>query len=274
MMKRALSGLVSNLILFFLKMLLVAGAVLLLLVQKGASLVRHPGRFHRKFYLPVRRPSRLWVYAGAAVAILLLPLALVPVNQSAPGPIYFASNLLIPEESMAYVGNDSLFRETLVGMGHRLNIDPSWILAVMFHESRLNPAALNHRGSGATGLIQFMGPALKDINQRLGTRYYLSDLRRMDAVSQLRLVEAYYEMVQERYGPIRNFTDAYLAVLFPRSVGKSPGHVLFSRPSRRYLQNSGLDMDKDGRVTVGDISTRLFRMFPDLSDQGMVHGTS
>lgn len=215
-----------------------------------------------------RLPQRKYVLtAGIGMAVLVASsfAYFSGVKAYTEEPQYFAAELKIPAESVKYIGNDSIFRVSLVGMGERLQIHPSWLLAVMFHESRLNPAALNFRGSGATGLIQFMGPALKDINQRLGTKYYLSHIKAMDAVTQLHLVEEYYRMVQERYGSISNFTDAYLAVLYPRAIGKSPDHVLFARPSRSYHQNSGLDINKDGRVTVGDISGRLYRMFPDLS---------
>lgn len=206
----------------------------------------------------------------AGLSIALLGLAVTSLLQlpkaEAPLPRYRIGDLQIPTESVHYVGNDTLFREALVHMGERLQMEPAWILAVMYHESRLNPAAVNFRGSGATGLIQFMVPALKDLNRRLGTRYYLSDLRAMSAIAQLPLVEAYFAMIQERYGPINSLTDAYLAVLYPKAIGQAPGHVLFARPSRRYLQNSGLDQNRDGKVSVGDITQRLYRMFPDLAE--------
>lgn len=205
--------------------------------------------------------SGLLILAGSLVLLQPIDLSGDPEKQA-----WFASELRIPAESMKYIPDDSLFKATLVDMGRRLHMNPSWILAVMFHESRLNPAARNFRGSGATGLIQFMGPALKDLNKRLQTGYYLSDIRRMDALAQLTLVEAYYEMVQERYGQINNFPDAYLAVLFPKAIGKSPEYILFSKPGRRYAQNAGLDLNQDGHITVSDISGRLFAMFPDLAE--------
>lgn len=237
------------------------------------QIVRMIIRFLRNPKLPswkFRLPAIEWKVAagaGAGVAVLLIGFLWRNADQTPPPEkTWFASELRIPSESMKYIPDDSLFKATLVDMGHRLEMNPSWILAVMFHESRLNPAAKNFRGSGATGLIQFMGPALKDLNKRLRTGYYLSDVRKMDAISQLTLVEEYYEMVQERYGKISNFPDAYLAVLFPKAIGKSPEHVLFSKPGRRYAQNSGLDLNKDGHITVGDISSRLYTMFPDLAE--------
>lgn len=268
MIKRLFSRLLRN-------VLLVALEAVVFLFFAAFQLVRMVFQWIRKPRLPQLKPlnapklpARKYVLtAGIGMAVLAASSVAYfsGVKNYEEKPVYFAAELKIPAESAGYIGNDSIFRVSLVGMGERLQIHPSWLLAVMFHESRLNPAALNFRGSGATGLIQFMGPALKDINKRLGTQYYLSHIKAMDAVTQLHLVEEYYRMVQERYGSISNFTDAYLAVLYPKAIGKSPDHILFSRPSRSYRQNSGLDINKDGRVTVGDISGRLNRMFPDLS---------
>lgn len=255
--------------------LLVVLETVVVVVMAVIQIIRMTMRFLRNPKLPswkFRLPAIDWKVAagaGAGVAVLLIGFLWMNADQTPPPEkTWFASELRIPSESMRYIRDDSLFKAELVDMGHRLDMNPSWILAVMFHESRLNPAARNFRGSGATGLIQFMGPALKDLNKRLRTRYYLSDVRQMDAISQLILVEEYYKMVQERYGKIRNFPDAYLAVLFPKAIGKSPEHVLFSRPGRRYSQNSGLDLNRDGHITVGDISNRLFTMFPDLAEVG------
>lgn len=238
------------------------------LIRMVFQWIKNPKLPQWKAWRSPKLPERKYVLT-AGIGIVIVATSSVAyfsgVKDYAEEPQYFAAELKIPAESAGYIGNDSIFRVSLIGMGERLQIHPSWLLAVMFHESRLNPAALNFRGSGATGLIQFMGPALKDINKRLGTKYYLSHIKAMDAVTQLHLVEEYYQMVQERYGSISNFTDAYLAVLYPKAIGKSPEHILFSRPSRSYHQNSGLDINKDGLVTVGDISGRLYRMFPDLS---------
>lgn len=273
MLRRLLGSFFRNILLFLLEVAVVLFFAVFQLLRVVIGWVKNP----RSISLP--RPRRLgltgrkvWLVAGG-ILVLVSAAGLLywytPASK-VPAPRYFASELLIPAESAKYISNDSLFRANLVEMGERLDIHPSWILAVMFHESRLNPAARNFRGSGATGLIQFMGPALKDINKRLGTKYYLSHIKAMDAVTQLHLVEEYYEMVQERYGAIGNFTDAYLAVLYPKAIGQSPDHVLFSRPSRSYVQNAGLDINRDGRITVADISGRLYRMFPDLASASAI----
>ncbi len=292
----AIRHVLQNILLLFLKVLILSGFIVGRLLSKLFIWIRRPsfpaipkslaGRswptgFQFKIgaiptiWSPKNMAPQMlgkWRIAVLVAGVLLLGFSWKLLLEVEPqeAPRYFAADLRIPPESLRFIGSDSLFRAELVDMGHRLNLNPSWILAVMYHESKLNPRAINYRGSGATGLIQFMGPALQDLNRRLGTRYYLSHVREMSALGQLVLVEAYFAMVQERYGPIGTFTDAYLAVLFPKAIGKEADHVLFSSPSLRYRQNIGLDMDRDGRVRVGDISQRLHAMFPDVPQRQAV----
>ena len=67
----------------------------------------------------------------------------------------------------------------------RLGVPPDYLMAVMWSESRLDPAATNPEG-GATGLIQFM-PATA---AGLGTS--CEALREMSALDQLDYVERFF----------------------------------------------------------------------------------
>jgi peptidoglycan hydrolase-like protein with peptidoglycan-binding domain len=48
-----------------------------------------------------------------------------------------------------------------------------------------------------------------------------------------------------------------MAVLYPSAIGKGPDHVLFSKGTKEYKQNAGLDIDKDGHVTVHDAAHKV-----------------
>ncbi|MDW3646144.1 MAG: transglycosylase SLT domain-containing protein [Bacteroidia bacterium] len=170
--------------------------------------------------------------------------------------------LYLIEEASAYVENKELFEAGVKDVARKLDIAPEWLMAVMYMESRFNPAVENHRGSGAVGLIQFMVPTVREINMRMGKRLYMKDIQNMSAVEQLELVENYLETVRKRRGEFNSLTDLYLAVLYPKAIGRSLDYKLFSKPSRRYRQNSGLDMNKDGIVSVLDIDIRMKKMFP------------
>jgi hypothetical protein len=141
------------------------------------------------------------------------------------------------------------FRAELVRMARRLGLQPDPIAAVMALESGLNAQAVNPT-SGATGLIQFMPSTAK----KLGTT--VEALRRMNATAQLAFVERFFLAVPRlKAGSAQG--DYYLAVFMPAFVGL-PGEVPIAvRGTPVYDQNAGLDGNKDGVLTVGDVRARL-----------------
>lgn len=171
-------------------------------------------------------------------------------------------SLYLIEKASYHVTDLDAFEFKVRRVSQQLDIPPEWLMAVMYMESKFDPSIQNLRGSGATGLIQFMVPAVKDLNDRLGTEYYMSDIRRMPAHVQLDLVREYLLTVRERYGDYHSLTDLYLGILYPRAIGQEFCYALFAQPSRKYKLNIGLDENRDGVVSVSDIDRRLKRMFP------------
>jgi hypothetical protein len=141
------------------------------------------------------------------------------------------------------------FRAELVRMARRLGLQPEPILAVMALESGINAQAVSPT-SGATGLIQFMPSTAK----KLGTT--VEALRQMNATAQLAFVERFFLGVPRlKAGSAQG--DYYLAVFMPAFVGL-PGVVPIAvKGSPVYDQNAGLDANKDGVLTVGDVRGRL-----------------
>lgn len=61
-------------------------------------------------------------------------------------------------------------------------------------------------------------------------------------------------------GRLHNLGDLYMAILWPRGVGKPDEYALFAQSdgeSRTYLQNRGLDIDKDGVITRGEACAKV-----------------
>jgi hypothetical protein len=144
---------------------------------------------------------------------------------------------------------DAAFRARVLHMAARLPADPSHLMAVMYFESRLNPAAVNAT-SGATGLIQFMPATARD----LGTT--VEALRAMTAVEQLDYVERYFA----RYaGRLSTLNDVYMAVLWPLAIGKPDDYILFASPQPAYTQNRALDVNNDGAVTKAEACSFVAR---------------
>lgn len=138
-------------------------------------------------------------------------------------------------------------------------IEPEWIMAVMFSESRLDPTARNLRGSGATGLIQFMPQTAASMG------YTCNQIAAMNGVDQLELVESYLSDRMNERGDVHTLTDLYLCILYPVAVNKPDSYNLYCSPSVSYRQNSGLDENKDGCVTKSDITARMHRLFPEAA---------
>jgi peptidoglycan hydrolase-like protein with peptidoglycan-binding domain len=142
------------------------------------------------------------------------------------------------------------FRDKVVQVAERLEMNPNFLTAVMSFESggTFSPSVPNKAGSGAVGLIQFMPATARG----LGTT--TAALAAMSAEAQLDFVEKHYRPFRGRLNTIE---DAYMAVLLPKAVGKGGDFVLFQRPGVAFTQNRGLDIDRDGRITVFDASFKV-----------------
>ena len=145
------------------------------------------------------------------------------------------------------------FREKVREVAGRLDMDPDHLMAIMAFESgrTFSPNIKNAAGSGATGLIQFMPATARG----LGTT--TDELANMSAVEQLDYVEAYFEPYK---GKLDSVSDAYMAVLWPRGVGKDSDYTLWSQGTVAYRQNAGLDANGDGRVTKGEAAGKVEAM--------------
>ena len=148
------------------------------------------------------------------------------------------------------------FRDRIVKVAQDLGTDPNYLMACMAFESArtFSPSILNAAGSGAVGLIQFMPSTA----QALGTT--TQQLAAMSAVKQLDYVERYFAPSK---GKLRSLEDVYMAILWPRAVGKPQEYVLFDKNDpqypKRHIQNAGLDFNRDGLITKAEAAARVRR---------------
>lgn len=165
--------------------------------------------------------------------------------------------LYLMDKASIYVKNTELFEKKVRFVSKKLGIAPEWLMSVMYSESRFNATALNFRGSGAIGLIQFMPNTLAEFKPKLSTNL----VQKMNELEQLELVYSYLEVYRKKYGAYTSLTDLYLAILYPKARTYDYCGVLYSKPTVAYKQNVGLDENKNGHVTVGDIDTRMQRLY-------------
>jgi murein DD-endopeptidase MepM/ murein hydrolase activator NlpD len=124
------------------------------------------------------------------------------------------------------------------------------LMTVMAFETggSFSPSIPNAAGSSAMGIIQFMDFTAKN----LGTTR--EALKNMTAEEQMVYVGKYFEPYK---GRLNTLEDAYLAVFSPAFIGKGNNHVAYERGSVAYEQNRGLDLNGDGKITVGEIGSKI-----------------
>lgn len=141
------------------------------------------------------------------------------------------------------------FRDRIWWIAEELQLNPDDLMACIAWESgeTFSPSVKNMAGSGATGLIQFMPTTAEN----LGTT--TAALARMTAEDQLNYVFRYFEPYQ---GKLKTLGDVYMAILWPRAVGKPDDYALFTS-GIAYRQNAGLDTNRDGRVTKAECTAKV-----------------
>jgi hypothetical protein len=161
----------------------------------------------------------------------------------------------------------SVFEQAVEVICGSLEINPSWLMMVMWSESRLNAQSVNKQpgdpedpqaraAKRATGLIQFM----PDTALKLGTTN--KALYAMSAVDQLHYVYKYFKPWT---GKMKSYFDLYLVTFFPAAIGKPDDYVLETSKlpaSTIARQNPFFDVNKDGKLTVGEIKRRMYESIP------------
>ena len=129
----------------------------------------------------------------------------------------------------------------------------SELMSVMAFETgrTFSPTIKNGAGAPYYGLIQFGAAAAQDIGTTIDA------LVKMTAEQQLEYVYLYFKPLA---GKISNVSDLYMKVLWPAAVGKPDDYNLFTEGTKAYLQNKGLDLNKDGKITKAEAAAKVVAM--------------
>jgi hypothetical protein len=153
--------------------------------------------------------------------------------------------------------NREAFATKVKAIARRHGFNPNWLMALMNSETggTFRSDTYNLAGSGAVGLIQFMPSTA----QWLGTS--TPALASMSNVEQLDWVEKYIVKWLQRFdmSTVQNYNDLYLMIFYPVAIGKPDGWAF---PSSIYSQNKGMDMNKDGVITIADFKAFIRKMIP------------
>jgi len=142
------------------------------------------------------------------------------------------------------------FKNRVIQISRELNVCPDYLMACMAFETgeTFSPSIENAAGSGAVGLIQFMPTTAR----ALGTS--TDSLKEMSAIQQLDYVKKYFLPHRYKLGKLE---DVYMAILYPVAIGRATDDVLFKQGRKTYNQNKGFDSNKDGKITIGEISSKV-----------------
>lgn len=141
------------------------------------------------------------------------------------------------------------FRTQAFSIAAYLGVEADDLMSCMAFESgeTFSPSIKNAAGSGAVGLIQFMPQTLAAMGRTT------DEVAAMSAESQINVVEDYFS---PRRGKLRNLGDLYSAIIWPAAIGRPDDWVMFDQADpahpKLYLQNRGLDFNKDGKITRGE----------------------
>ncbi len=164
-------------------------------------------------------------------------------------------DLVGKKEITQNVEDPETFISKLYDICKKLQINPNWLLIVMWKESKINPKAINKNG-GASGLIQFMPKTAKG----LGTS--IDNIRDMSAVEQLDYVYKYFKPY---VGKIKSAQDLYLATFFPIAMGKEEDFILQSKDlSAEDVadNNKVIDLNKDHQITKSEFNDYVTKGLP------------
>lgn len=127
---------------------------------------------------------------------------------------------------------------------------PDELISCMAFETgeTFSPTIKNGAGAPYYGLIQFGAAAAKDAGTTLDA------LLKMTAEQQLEYV---YNFFKPYAGRLQTVSDTYMRILMPIAVGKPEDYNLFQDGTKAYLQNRGLDINKDGKITKAEAAAMV-----------------
>lgn len=154
------------------------------------------------------------------------------------------------------------FIEKIKEISSKLQIDPNWLMAIMYFESARSFSPSKGNNIGCYGLIQFCPDKGKNYKTVNGKQYLMSDIKKMDYSEQLDLVYQYYKAYT---GKLKNYTDTYFVTFFPLAIGKPDDWVIQGgglTASQIYNSNPAFHQVKDGKIRVWEVKKKILEQLP------------
>lgn len=159
------------------------------------------------------------------------------------------------KDGNAEVMGDKGFIEKVKAVASKYNVPVSQLLSTMHFETggEFSSSTKNATGSGATGLIQIMPSTAR----ALGTT--TDKLAAMSRDEQLDYVDKYLDQSGLKNIKNPNGSDVYMSVFYPKAMGKDDNYKIFTKGSKGYEQNKGLDTTGKGYITKRDAAAKALQ---------------
>ena len=165
--------------------------------------------------------------------------------------------------------NRAAFAAKVIDISKRLDIDPNWLMQVIYIETAHSmKASARNPYSRATGLIQFMPNTAVE----LGTT--VEELQTMSNLDQLDYVYMYLRPYKKK---LKSFRDLYFSVFFPRAMDKPGSWTLKTdtiTAAKIAKQNPAYDIDLDQKITVKEVEKVILKHDPRKYREGFKKKTS
>ncbi len=165
---------------------------------------------------------------------------------------WYDGNLMLYDKIPGNEQEKKAFKEKLEEVSKNLHINPNWLMAVMWHESGIDPTRQNKSG-GASGLVQFMPATAKAL-------WTTTDaLKRMSAVQQLGYVEKMYAS-NIWWTTYNSLKDLYLKTFFPAAMKYSdnPNYIFESKSeglsAEKIARQNPVIAKRDSSITMQDFN--------------------
>ena len=165
-------------------------------------------------------------------------------------------------------------------------VRPEWVIPMLYLESGFDPSKPNAAGAPHYGIAQDYGPYLQRHGIDPATYVTLSAAEQLRTIVAPRIAE-----LARSYGPLRSATRVYQANYVPGTLKTTPGlsSVVAWRGTPAYRDNAGLDVTRDGAITVSDLAwwmdnrarqpearaaiLRAYELRPNETPANVVYGT-
>jgi len=143
------------------------------------------------------------------------------------------------------------FRAKLFEVADRLGASARDLACVIsFETGHTFSPSQRSRSSEAVGLIQFLPSTCREMGISAREMASLSAERQLDYVER-------YLRDHSRGKPLDSARDLYMAVLWPKAVGRGDNFQILNGSKDDYRQNRGLDLNHDRRITALEATEKM-----------------